>query len=83
MWLRPSRSRIPFAGIPVLITGDAFQLPVVKAKCILSKADLIEEYIQWTFRHFTEKVFCLNLSQSVRQDGDSRYAEILQRMRLS
>lgn len=68
--MRPSRALVPFAGIPVIITGDTFQLPVVNGKGILSNPNTIGDRIQGTFSHSTNGVFCLKLSHSVRQGSD-------------
>lgn len=79
----PSRAGVPFEGIPVIITGDAFQLPVVNGKRNNEQCTTIGEHIQGTFTHFTENVFFLRLSKSVRQGGDTQFADLLRRLRLA
>lgn len=83
--IRPSREGISFAGIPVIITGDAFQLPdvIVNGKGILSNGTTIGDQRREIFSLFTEKVFFMRLSQNIRQGGDQSFAAFLRRLRLS
>ena len=78
----PQKSRIPFAGIPVIILGDGFQLPVVKGKGILCRdPHKLSPILSEIYDHFTHKLFYLELSESVRQRNDKRYYETLLRIR--
>lgn len=39
-------------------------------------------YLEAIYSHCTEKIFYLTLSNTVRQDGDETFAQILNRMRV-
>lgn len=80
--VRPAYSEVLFGGIPVLVTGDAFQLPVVRAFGLLDNHQNIPEYLRRIHEHCTRKVFFLELSRTVRQNGDEAFANLLLRMRL-
>lgn len=81
--VRPAFSYIPYGGIPVLITGDAFQLPVINDYGILSREDTIPNHLKSIYEHFNERVYWLALTKSIRQNGDDMYAKILGRMRIA
>lgn len=77
--LRPGSAHVMFAGIPVLLTGDSFQLPVVNGKIIVSQPDNIPMHLRNVFKHCT----VLRLSKSVRQSSDSSFASTLLRIRVA
>ena len=81
--LRPSYAEVPFGGIPVIVSGDAYQLPPVRSPGILSMRENIVEALRPVHDHFNEKVFSLSLSESVRQGDDKTFFEILSRLRLA
>lgn len=81
--VRPAFAHIFFDGIPVILTGDAYQLPVVNAVGILSDPNRIPEYLRSMHEHCTCNVFAMKLSKSIRQCGDNRNANALLRMRLA
>lgn len=78
-----SRSKFWLAGIPVLISGDGFQLPVVGGQGIISKPESIPQKLQDVFSYFTENLYFLELEKSVRQGKDKTFHEVLMRMRMS
>lgn len=78
-----TRSKFWFAGIPILISGDGFQLPVVGGKGILSNLESIQAELQDIFTYFTEKLYFLELEKSVRQGKDKTFYKVLMRMRIS
>ena len=75
------RSQIMFAGIPIIISGDGYQLPCVQGKGILSPPENVPILLEETFNHFRNNTFYLELSKSVRQGSDLSYSDILMRLR--
>ncbi|KAI0559079.1 P-loop containing nucleoside triphosphate hydrolase [Gracilaria domingensis] len=70
-----------FCGIVVLLTGDGLQIPVINSHGLLRITEKIPLELRDLHQHLTEKVFFLQLSESVRQGKDVEYANMLQRLR--
>ena len=78
----PEKQDIIFSGIPVIISGDGFQLPVVKSQGILTKnSSRISPYLREVYESFTHEVFYLQLTKSIRQENDVSFFDTLMRMR--
>ena len=68
---RVRKSRAPWGGIQLLLSGDFMQLPVVKSEKFTFEASTWNESIDKT----------VVLDENVRQSGDTVYRDILQRCR--
>lgn len=80
--IRPAFSDVFFSAVPLILAGDAFQLPVVGGHGILSPTSCISEHLQRIHAHCTEHVYYLGLTESVRQNDDLTFSMLLHRMRM-
>ena len=70
---------MPFAGLPVLVCGDLYQLPPVKGAPIYSSADNIKGYLSlelWNNFKFVE------LTEVMRQRADLEFIYFLNKIRV-
>ena len=67
-----------YAGINLITVGDLYQLPPIKAKHIFSeyKNDCFNICLPWSVFQMIE------LDQIMHQQGDVKFAELLNRMRI-
>ncbi|KAI0562878.1 DNA helicase Pif1-like protein [Gracilaria domingensis] len=79
--VRPAYSNVWFGGLVTILTGDCLQLQVVRSKSLLSLSGTIPLVFNDIYEHLSHAVFFLKLSKSMRQEKDSRFSEILLRMR--
>ena len=68
----------PFAGLPVIVCGDFFQLPQVKGLLVYSSAASIKGFIALDLRR---KFQMLELTEVRRQKGDLEFISLLNKIR--
>ena len=68
----------PFAGLPVIVCGDFFQLPQVKGLLVYSSAASIKGFIALDLRR---KFQMLELTEVRRQKGDLEFTSLLNKIR--
>jgi len=85
----PNKAHLFFGGTVVVISGDAYQLPVVNVHGILCEEGSLQKFSSSTFEilnhihtHFTKNILFLELQESIRQESDRTFSDILMRMRV-
>lgn len=79
---RPALCNIPYGGVVVVALGDPYQLPVVLDSGILPPMDRVAQMLQATQLHLRKGVFFLELTESLRQKADMKFAQVLNRIRV-
>lgn len=81
---RPTQENLPFGGLVMVSVGDFQQLPPVGSGTRQNPIYLFEN-IKWTTRTsrqgWVDRV--LHLKVNIRQEGDTRYGELLDRMTMN
>ena len=70
---------LPFAGLPVLVCGDLYQLPPVKGAPIYSRTDNIKGYLSLELWNNFKVV---ELTDVMRQRGDLEFISFLNKIRV-
>ena len=76
------QNRLPFGGVSIVLSGDLYQLPPVKAKQIF-EAPKNEKYKEcYEMNSLWDMFECIELTHNHRQAEDWEYAEMLNRIRV-
>ena len=68
---------MPFAGLPVLVCGDLYQLPRVKGAPIYTSTDNIKRYLSLKLWNNFKVV---ELTEVMRQRGDLEFVSFLNKI---
>ena len=72
-------TEVLFGGLNVIAVGDFFQLPPVRDKFVLEDG---RGYHQGSTHLWRDEFKLIELTQNMRQRGDTEYSEILSHVRL-